>query len=144
MQAVLIVERDEDLRETLEMVVQDAGYPTLATGDLSLARAAITLAQHPLVVLIGHGGPGSLARDLLDGLNTAHPHAYIVISTDPVGAPHAWNARTARRVPVVGAPFDLDVLLAQIEAASVAIQRPIAMVAEGSLSRYQGAMTSQE
>lgn len=143
MQAVLIVERDEDLRQTLEMVVQDAGYPTLATGDLPLARAAITLAQHPLVVLVGHGGPASLARDLLDGVNTARPHAYIVISTSPAAAPHAWNARTARRVPVIGAPFDIDRLLAQIEAASAAIQRAAVMVRGLGISQTQGSLASQ-
>lgn len=143
MQAVLIVEQDEGLRQTLEMVMQDAGYPTLATGDPSLARAAMRLAQHPLVVLIGHGGPANLARDLLNGANTARPHAYIVISTHPAAAPYAWNVRTARRVPVIGAPFDLDVLLAQIEAASVALERPVAMGAEGGISPHQEAKSSQ-
>ncbi|HEU5441664.1 MAG TPA: response regulator [Ktedonobacterales bacterium] len=122
MQAVMIVERDEDLRETLEMVLEEAGYPTLSTCDLALAEAALRVTKHPLVVLVEHGGPSSLATPLLDHTRALPPHAYVVLSTRPQAAMPVWNSYTHRGVPVVRAPFTLDELLTQIDMAAAAIQ----------------------
>lgn len=122
MQAVMIVERDDDLRETLEMVLEEAGYPTLSTCDLALAEAALRVTERPLVVIVGHGGPSSLATTLLGYTNALPPHAYVVLSTRPQTAPPIWNGYTHRGVPVVRAPFTLEELLAQIDLAAAAIE----------------------
>lgn len=125
MQAVMIVERDQDLRETLEMILEEAGYPALSTCDPALAEAALRVASHPLVVLVGHGGISSPAADLLRHTSALPPHAYVVLSTEPCTAPPVRNIYTHRGVPIVRAPFAVDELLAEVEMAAVAIQHSV-------------------
>lgn len=147
MQAVLIVERDPELLDTLKMVLEDGGYPTQATGDLVLARAALTVAKQPLVVLVGHSGQSELANQLLVQMNGLRPHAYIVVSTWPCRAPVAWNTHTARTVPVISAPFDVDDLLQQVEAAAAALaacaQTTLASTGSPSRSRSEVAVQAR-
>lgn len=135
---VLIVERDRDLRETLEQCLDETGYAVAATGELLLAEAALRVTEDPLVLLIGPGYEWEAAADLLPRISQLPPHAYVLLSTLPARAPIAWNPHTCRPVPVVAAPFNLDGLLAEIDgawAAASAIRKPAAEPVVAAVTR---------
>ncbi len=114
---VLIVERDHDLLETLELFLDDMGYAVAATSDPLLAEAALRVTDDPLVLVIGPGCEWEAAAHLLPRVAQLPPHAYLLLSTLPARAPIVWNPHTSRPIPVVPAPFDLDGLLAEIDGA---------------------------
>ena len=118
---VLILEQDVTLRETLELLLEDAGYATIGVGEEDLARWALRLSPHPLIVLIGHGSPLAVGLSLIEEADTLPPHAYIVLSTNPRAAPSVHNGHTQRTVPVVEVPSDVDVLLDAVAEAGNAL-----------------------
>lgn len=135
---VLIVEREQDLRETLEQFLDETGYAVAATGELLLAEAALQVTDDPLVLLIGPGCEREGVADLLPRISQLPPHAYVLLSTLPARAPIVWNPHTRRPVPVVAAPFDLDGLLAEIDgawAAASAIRNPVAEPVGAAVAR---------
>lgn len=114
----LVIERDADLRQTLELVLEDAGYAVAGVEDVSLAEAGLRVSPHPLVVLVSHGDPARRGRSLAEAAGSLPPHAYVLLSTRPQTAPHLLNPHTEHVVPVVAEPFDVDVLLAAVDDAS--------------------------
>lgn len=114
---VLVVERDELLRETLELMLDEAGYTVAGIGDGALAVRALEVSPYPLVVLLSHGGSDTDGEAVLISARMLPSHAYIVLSTRPQKAPWVWNAHTEHFVPVVPEPFDVDTLLEAVAAA---------------------------
>lgn len=115
---VFIVERDVSLRETVTLVLEDAGYATDGVGDVRQALAALRDSPHPMVVLIGHGDPEAEGLSLLEQANSLPPHAYLLLSTHPQIAPSVSNPYTHHLVPIMAEPFDVDALLAQVDEAA--------------------------
>jgi DNA-binding NtrC family response regulator len=121
---VLVVERDLDLRATMEQLLDESGYRVAATGDTLLAELALGVSEEPLVVVIGPGSEWEEAAPMLSHIPKLPPHVYVVLSTLPTHVRSVWNPYTNRYIPVVAAPFDLDTLLEQIDKAA-AVARAI-------------------
>lgn len=52
MTIVLIADDDADIRETFQLVLEDAGYPTLPAADGEQALTILRSAQQPLIALL--------------------------------------------------------------------------------------------
>ncbi len=111
---ILLVIPDESLRETLEVILRDEGYPVVSVTDAALAVQTLHLSPHPLLVILMHGSYDALGSWLLQYVAATPPHAYLLLSTQPLSAPDVWNPHLSERVPVVACPFDLESCLAQI------------------------------
>lgn len=128
---VLVVERDELLRETLEMVLDDAGYTVAGVADGAMAMRALEVSPHPLVVLLSHGGRDGDSETVLVSAPMLPPHEYILLSTRPKDAPWVWNAHMEHFVSVVSLPFEVDALLDMVAAAAARLERAAPFVALG-------------
>ena len=115
---VYIVERDAALRETVALVLEEAGYAVDGVGDVHQALAALRASPHPMVVLIGHGDPETEGLSLLEQSSSLPPHAYLLLSTHPQAAPSVSNPYTQHLVPIMAEPFDVVTLLAQVNEAA--------------------------
>lgn len=127
MPGALVVERDADLRATLEEVPGCEGYRSMGVEDAATARDLLRASARPLVVLVSEGGPG-LASDgvaLLEDAGRLPRHAYLLLSTRPAAAPVVVNPHTRRVVPVVAEPFELDELLDAIGEAAACLMQPV-------------------
>lgn len=129
---VLVVEVDANLRMTLEEAIHEQGYACVGVSDPDLARAALLLSPHALVVLVGHGGPHDLGTRLAAEASAMPRHAYIILSTRPSQAPQTHNPHTQRFIPVVSAPFDIDTLLANVEDAMQRLDPPLPAMCRAS------------
>jgi DNA-binding NtrC family response regulator len=121
---VLLVVQDRDLSETLSAVLEAAGYSVAACPDITLALNRLRVAEAPLVVMLSHGGPDQEGERVLAAAPESLAHAYLLLSTDPSKAPVHWNPHTKAFVPVIAMPFDVDLLIAQVEDAVSQLQCP--------------------
>jgi DNA-binding NtrC family response regulator len=127
MTRVLVVEPDNDLRDTLETALNDAGYTVAGVAEMDLARAALRVSEHSLVVLVGTCAAGQPASCLAGNAGCYPPHAYVMLSTSPQHVPDLQNPHTRHHVPILAAPFELDDLLATVSAAGERLERlPVA------------------
>ncbi|MGO8949410.1 MAG: response regulator [Ktedonobacterales bacterium] len=117
--SVLIVDDDQDIRETIRAVVEEAGYPVLEARDGVEALDILRVQPAPLIVLTNHhmpclDGPGLLRRVLgAPTLLTGHAYLYMTAGTPDLPL-DLRQVLTALQAPVLFKPFSLDVLLAAI------------------------------
>lgn len=116
MTSALVVEANPALREIIADIVRDEGFAATCTSEYDTAFAALRLSPLPLIVLLGHGGRSALSLRLLQHIAALPRHGYVLVSTQAATAPHIWNPCTARRVPILSAPFDIDDLANQVRA----------------------------
>lgn len=106
---ILLVDDDESILSTVEILLTDEGYPVMvaANGSEALARAAV---QTPCLILL------DMKMPVMDGWAFAAayrehcgPHAPIIVLT----AAHDSGARAAEIAAAgyIAKPFDLDKLL---------------------------------
>jgi DNA-binding NtrC family response regulator len=114
---VCIVEEDADLRESLQTILDSAGYTTTALPDFAAAFAYLRARSAPVVVLAGNAQPhhchiaAFFAQVVADDAVAAR-HRFVVLSTAPALIPPDMRAILDRlRVPVLPKPFDVDTLL---------------------------------
>lgn len=118
MTRVLVVGCDARWRKTLEWMLSEAGYAVAGIADTDFALKGLRVSFSPLVVIITHGGAGSEGLKILEQSPTLPPHEYILLSAVPQRAPWVWNPSFWHFVPVVPAPFDLDLLLDRVAEAA--------------------------
>ena len=116
MTRVLVLDDDAASAELMRLVLEDAGYTTCVRGD---ARDLPGGRAECLVTDLVGVTPYSLegARQLVAGLRDRYPGVPIVVVTA-----HAAAERDADRLGserVIIKPFDIDQLLAAIEAATM-------------------------
>lgn len=116
MTSTLVVEANPDLSECIVDILRDEGFAATCTGDYDTALAALQWSPTPLIVLLGHGGRSALSTRLLPQIAVLPRHGYVLVSTMAPTAPRVWNPCTARRVPILAAPFDIDELANQVRA----------------------------
>jgi DNA-binding NtrC family response regulator len=126
-QRMLVVEPDVDLREVVELALQEAGYPTVGVSDIEMAQAILRLPDSPWVVLLGyHPLPHLWRREqehtLLGELANLPLNAWVLMSGLPEQAPKdIYNPHTHRLVPVLAMPFSMDELLRVVQQAAAYI-----------------------
>lgn len=127
---VLIVDDDDDVRETLRFVLEDAGYRVADAATIADALHYLHAATLDQVVLLDYLAPSENADVLLRTVVTEVPlqrHCYVLMPANPPtrfsGEAQCLIARWCR--DVVLKPFELTTLLAAIEHAEARLaQRP--------------------
>jgi two-component system response regulator MprA len=114
---VLVVDDDADTRDVLQGTLQDEGYATDEAADGVTALQALCQAPEPHVVVLDHFLPGLTGLDLLARV-PAEPclarHRYLLLTASPDRVPHAALGPAT----LLPKPFDLEELLAAVEAAA--------------------------
>lgn len=123
---VLLVEDDQDIRDTLRMALEDEGYEVSVAEDgieaLNLLRRSLT----PLVVALDLRMPRLNGDALLRHLNKREhlpaQHTYLLVTANRELL-SAASLRLLKRmdVPVVSKPFDLNDLLDLVARAADAL-----------------------
>lgn len=120
---VLVVDDDEGIRDTLRIVLEDAGYEVLEAADGLAALDLLRASRQRLIVLLdmmmprldGAGVLGTVAGD--HGLS--HRNAYVMLTATSHTLSLAFaNLLTNLSVPVVRKPFDVDKLLDTVSQAA--------------------------
>lgn len=118
---VLLMEDDDDIRETLRFLLEEADYTVLEAPDgvagLSLLRAS----QQRLVVLVDYRMPRldgiSVLREVSTDRRLAR-HVYLLVTANydqlPSGTPEVLDALA---VSTLRKPFDIDTVLAAVRSA---------------------------
>lgn len=117
---VLVVEDDPDTRDSIKMVLEDAGYGVSLAASLAEALHAIDERVFALIMtdLFAHA-----TENRLDGATTIRDHAF----PTPIAILSGWNLSSAQVAGegfafVASKPFDIDELLTSI---AKAIDHPL-------------------
>lgn len=128
MARVLVVDDDREIRETLRCVLEDAGYEVIEAADGMQAVAALEAATEPLTMLLDLmmprlDGAGVLQR-LSERPDLSTRHACVLMSASRgTHKPAVTRLRMALGIPLMQKPFDIDDLLAMIDATEAAHRR---------------------
>jgi two-component system KDP operon response regulator KdpE len=119
---VCVIDDDAGIRETLSFLLTDAGYAVCEAANGLDGWALLAASPAPLVVLLDYrmptlDGSAFLQRVLQDSAVRTR-HAFIMLSASPKQTAEECSAAIAMlRVDVVAKPFDIDELLAAVQAA---------------------------
>lgn len=132
---VLVVDDDDETRETLRFLLEDAGYPVMDASNGVAALEMIDAAKNPMVVLLDLlmprlGGLGVLQAVAADGDGDEgrgrRRHAYIILTANTRALPQAQAAVLgALAVVAVEKPFDMDALLDTVAEAAAKLPRAL-------------------
>ena len=117
---VLIVDDDQEIRETLHFAFDDAGYSVALAADGIAALDLLRASTEPTVVLLDLmmprlGGEGVLQAVAQDP-NLSANHAYILMTATHRTFPLAFmNMLTHLKIAIMAKPLDIDQLFAQVE-----------------------------
>jgi two-component system chemotaxis response regulator CheY len=123
MACVLVVDDDQDIREIIRFILEDAGYEVLEAGDGESALQTLRDSPMRLVVLLDLLMPHPNGLDILTEI-VADPslkarHAYILLTADNASLREkAAPLLTQLAAPVIGKPFDVDKMLEIVASAS--------------------------
>lgn len=117
---VLIVDDDAAIRDTLEIVLHDAGYAIVEVGDGRDALDVLRATPYHAVVLLDLLMPGMSGTTVLDRLLAdpalARRHAWIAMSADDRAIASITPQQQSRlSLTVIRKPFEMDDLLATID-----------------------------
>jgi CheY-like chemotaxis protein len=120
---VLVVDDDAAIRETLRLVLEDAGYTVEEAGDGLAALHLLRAARKPMVVLLDLMMPGLDGAGLLGTVagdhRLAERFAYVLVTANNKTLPLAFaNLLRNLDVQVVTKPFDVDQLLSIVDQAA--------------------------
>lgn len=132
--SVLIADDEMVLRESMRLVLEDAGYCVREAGDGPTTLEALRSSPDPLVVLLDLVMPQH-GHDLIDTISAdaalATRHVYVVCTARlasggallPGDAARVERmlAHTDSPLRLVRKPFDIDVLLAAVDEAACAL-----------------------
>jgi CheY-like chemotaxis protein len=112
-QSVFVIDDNEDIRDTLRLLLEEAGYAVRDAADGLAGLAVIRATDAPSVVLLDMlmpklDGVGVL-RAIAQAPDHAPRHRYILLSAGIWRVPHEISATLA--VTVVPKPFDVQDLL---------------------------------
>lgn len=121
---VLVIDDDDEIRETLRFVLEDTDYLVLEAPDGEVGLEALRASKRPLVVLLDLMMPRfdglAVLRALRDDPPLARQHRYILITANgQTFAPPLSTLLEMLDVPVVRKPFDIDSLLEAVARAAL-------------------------
>lgn len=123
MAKVLVVDDDQEIRETLRLVLEDDGHEVIEAESGQSALIHLRTTPHPLVVLLDMLMPGmngaAVLREIARSPELAARHRYILTTADNTAVQKTTESllRTLS-VVIVAKPFDVDVLLAAVAGAA--------------------------
>lgn len=120
--AVLVVDDDWAIRESLRLMLEDAGYAVAEARDGEEALNTLRSAPDPRVVLLDLMMPRVSGEEVLgDVLRDARMHArtaFIVITADTGRITPALRQQLgAQGIPILAKPLDIDDVLAHVASA---------------------------
>lgn len=124
--AVLVVEDDDDIRETLHIILEDAEYSVFDAPDGISALDRVRASSVPLVVLLDWWMPGidglQILHLLAEDARLARRHAYILLTAAYDAPGLDFDALPNElSVSIMHKPFDLDHMLHDVEQAASAL-----------------------
>ena len=123
MARVLVVDDDQDIRDVVRFILEDAGYEVLDAGDGETALQILRDSPTPLIALLDLLMPRPNGLDVLTEI-IADPalkqrHAYILLTADNnVLRDQAAPLLTQLSAPTIIKPFDVDKLLETVASVS--------------------------
>ena len=131
---VLVADDEDQLRESMRMLLEDAGYYVLESSDGPTTLEALQSSPDPLVVLLDLVMP-QRGQDLLEAIGAdrllASRHVYVVCTARlasgglllPADAARVGHILAPTRSPLrlVTKPFDIDTLLDAVDEAAGAL-----------------------
>lgn len=113
---VLVVDDDEAIRDTLRLVLEDAGYRVEGVADGGTALNRLRTSQERYIVLLDLIMPGmdgkAVLTDVASDTDIATRHVYVLMTAAQARVTTDAEAILARlNAPILYKPFDLDVLL---------------------------------
>lgn len=122
---VLIVDDDQGIRETVRLVLEDAGHIVVEAADGDKALKLLRESAEGMVVLLDLIMPGTNGEELLalvaGDCTLSARHAYILMTAAQRQLTPAVEALAASiSAPILHKPFDIDALL---DSVSAAVQR---------------------
>lgn len=120
--AVLIIEDDPDIRESMRLLLEDEGYEVFDAEHGAAGLAMLYQAVHALVALVDYRMPVMDGAELLrlvaaDGVELRR-HAFVLVTANSDLLPRELaRALTSLAVPTLNKPFDIDVLLVAVRRA---------------------------
>lgn len=127
MAQVLVVDDDQDIRDALRFILEDAGHEVLEASDGEAALRALRRNQSRLVVLLDllmpHMNGIDVLRQVVADRWLNERHAYLLMTADNAILRQQADPLLAQvSAQVIGKPFDIDRLLEMVDAAA----RPLA------------------
>ena len=124
---MLVVDDNQDIRETVRLTLEDEGYTVLEAADGLAALDVLRDSPVPLVVLLDHIMPGMDGVATLDSFGRderlARRHAYLMMTADSsVSTPEIVTPSVELAVPLVSKPFDIDDLLDAVAKAAESLR----------------------
>jgi DNA-binding response OmpR family regulator len=111
---VLVVDAEDDTRETLRFLLDADGFETAAARDAGAGASCLEQINRPTVVLLDGGPHGELAREFLARMRDL-PHLVdvpvVVMSSQPTLAPDSLPSRLGGFFPK---PVDIDAVLRSV------------------------------
>ena len=123
MARVLVVDDDQDIRDVVRFILEDAGYEVLDAGDGETALQILRDSPTPLIALLDLLMPRPNGLDVLTEI-IADPalkqrHAYILLTADNnVLRDQVEPLLTQLSAPTIIKPFDVDTLLETVASVS--------------------------
>jgi two-component system KDP operon response regulator KdpE len=120
---VLVVDDEDDIRMTMRIVLQDAGYAVLEAPEGRSALVQLAYSPQGMVVLLDLKMPGmdgfAVLRALAKDEHLASRHAFIVATALDTRALREEEVELLTRFGIsrIDKPFDLDDLFAAVRAA---------------------------
>jgi len=120
---ILIVDDDEEIRDSLRLVLEEAGYTVEACTNGEDCLEQLRSSAHSLIVLVDYVMPRMSGMDMLHAVAAdaclSTRHTYVVVTASPqLLTPPEDHIPPTLQVPVIGKPFELDVLLAAVAEAA--------------------------
>jgi CheY-like chemotaxis protein len=123
MARVLVVDDEQDIRDALRFILEDAGHEVLEATDGENALQVLRASQSSLVVVLDLLMPRLSGIDVLQQV-IADPHmkdrhAYLLMTADNALLRQQADTLLAQvSAQVIGKPFDIDALLNMIDQAA--------------------------
>ena len=115
MKRILVVDDEEQIRQSLRGVLSDEGFGVLEAGDGRRAREL--LAESPDLVILDVWLPEIDGISLLEEIKATHPNLPVIIICGHANIEAAVRATRLGAADFIEKPFSLDALLASIERA---------------------------
>ena len=124
---VLVVDDDQDIRDALRFILEDAGHEVLEASDGEATLQILRKSQSRLVVLLDllmpHMNGIDTLRQVVADASLKERHAYLLMTADNAILRQQADPLLAQvSAQVVGKPFDIDRLLKMVDSAA----RPLA------------------
>ncbi|WP_163992456.1 sigma-54-dependent transcriptional regulator [Pyxidicoccus caerfyrddinensis] len=119
---ILVVDDEEDIRDTLAMILSLEGYD-VSTADRGASALAMVEARHFDLVISDLRMPGMDGVETLVRLKRLRPDLQVIIATGYASAETALRCRLEGAYDYISKPFDMDDLLSLVRGAIEAGRR---------------------